>query len=197
MVGTAIVRQAANYRPDLLDCRHDPLLVLLAYGVACIACFATLDMAERQSQSEDPMARRQWRVLGACCLAAGIWALHFISTLALQAPVDIRYDVPMTGLSLLIALLTAWFAMNSLDRDEMRLGHYVQSALLTGLGIVLMHFAGMAGLKINANQFYEPVLTFTALAVTLGASLLVLSMGRFSAEAAAPCIWPASTPPAC
>ena len=165
-----------------LDCRHDPLLVLLAYGVACIACFATLDMAERQSQSEDPMARRQWRVLGACCLAAGIWALHFISTLALQTPVAVGYDVTMTGLSLLIALLTAWFAMNSLDRAEMHLGHYVQSALLTGLGIVLMHFAGMAGLQINAEQFYQPGLTLLALAVTLGASLLILSMGRYFSQ---------------
>lgn len=163
----------------ILDCRHDPLLVLLAYGVACIACYATLDMAERQSQSEDPTARRQWRVLGACCLAAGIWALHFVSTLALQAPVDVRYDVPMTGLSLLIGLLTAWFAMNSLDRSEMRLNHYAQAAIFTGLGLTLMHYAGMGGLHTSARQYYQPELSLISLAVTFGASLLMLLMARY------------------
>ena len=43
----------------VIDCRHEPFLVLLAYLVACAACFATLDMAERQSHSEDPTAHRQ------------------------------------------------------------------------------------------------------------------------------------------
>jgi NO-binding membrane sensor protein with MHYT domain len=62
--------------------------------VASAACFATLDMAERQSHCEDRLARRQWRILGACCLAGGIWAMHFISMLAFQAPLDIHYDLP-------------------------------------------------------------------------------------------------------
>src|SRR5690606_8849177 len=111
----------------VLDCRHEPFMVVLAYAVACAACFATLDMAERQCHSEDDAARRQWRMLGACCLAGGIWAMHFISMLAFQAPLEIHYDVPLTGLSLLIALLAAWLAMNTLDRSAMRPRHYLQA----------------------------------------------------------------------
>lgn len=78
----------------ILDCRHNPFLVLLAFTVASAACFATLGMAERQSHSEDPTARRQWRVLGACCLAGGIWAMHFISLLAFQTPLELHFDAP-------------------------------------------------------------------------------------------------------
>lgn len=162
----------------ILDCRHDPLLVLLAYGIACIACFATLDMTERQSQSEDPSARRQWRVLGACCLAAGIWALHFTSTLALQAPVEVRYDIPLTGLSLLVALLAAWLAMNSLDRVDMRPRHYVQGALLIGLGITAMHYVGMAALNTSARPYYHPELSLASLGIAIAASLAALLMAR-------------------
>ena len=58
----------------LLNCSHNPFLVLLAYLVACAAGFGTLDMAERVGHVEDPTARRHWRWLGAGCLAGGIWS---------------------------------------------------------------------------------------------------------------------------
>ena len=53
----------------LLNCSHNPFLVLLAYLVACAAGFGTLDMAERVGHVEAPTARRHWRWLGAGCLA--------------------------------------------------------------------------------------------------------------------------------
>ncbi|WP_194789371.1 putative bifunctional diguanylate cyclase/phosphodiesterase [Pseudomonas sp. UFMG81] len=164
----------------ILDCRHNPYLVLLAFAVACAACFATLDMAERQSHCEDRLARRQWRILGACCLAGGIWAMHFISMLAFQAPLEIHYDVPLTGLSLLIALLAAWLAMDSLDRGEMRLHHYLRTALFIGLGIGLMHYTGMAALQTTARQYYQGELLLASLAIAVATSLVALLLaGHF------------------
>ncbi|MEX5589275.1 putative bifunctional diguanylate cyclase/phosphodiesterase [Pseudomonas urmiensis] len=162
----------------VLDCRHEPFLVALAYLVVCAACFATLDMAERQSNSENLGARRQWRILGACCLAGGVWAMHFISMLAFRAPLEIHYDVPMTGLSLLIALLASWLAMNSLDRSEMRPRHYLQAAVFIGLGITLMHYVGMAALQISAQQYYQTHLLLVSLGIAIAASLVALLMAR-------------------
>ncbi|EJN36570.1 diguanylate cyclase (GGDEF) domain-containing protein [Pseudomonas sp. GM84] len=163
----------------VIDCRHEPLLILIAFAVASAACFATLDMAERQSHSEHPAAQRQWRMLGACCLAGGIWAMHFISMLAFQAPVEMHYDVSLTGLSLLIALVVAWMAMTSLDRIHMRLQHYLQSALLIGLGIILMHFVGMAALQTGAQQYYNTGLLLTCSAIALLTSLAALLLARY------------------
>ncbi|WP_085675271.1 MULTISPECIES: bifunctional diguanylate cyclase/phosphodiesterase [unclassified Pseudomonas] len=163
----------------VIDCRHEPLLILIAFAVASAACFATLDMAERQSHSEHPGAQRQWRMLGACCLAGGIWAMHFISMLAFQAPVEMHYDVSLTGLSLLIALLVAWMAMTSLDRIDMRLHHYLQSALLIGLGIILMHFVGMAALQTGAQQYYQTALLLSSTAIALLTSLAALLLARY------------------
>ncbi|MFJ4349173.1 putative bifunctional diguanylate cyclase/phosphodiesterase [Pseudomonas sp. NPDC089401] len=163
----------------VIDCRHEPLLILIAFAVASAACFATLDMAERQSHAEHPTAQRQWRVLGACCLAGGIWAMHFISMLAFQAPLEVHYDVSLTGLSLLIALVVAWLAMNSLDRIEMLPHHYLQSALLIGLGIVLMHFVGMAALQTGARQYYQTNLLLASAAIALLTSLAALLLARY------------------
>lgn len=163
----------------VIDCRHEPFLVLIAYVVACAACFATLDMAERQSHSEDPTAHRQWNMLGACCLAGGIWAMHFISMLAFQAPVEVHYDVSLTILSLLIALGVAWLAMHSLDRSQMRARHYLQSAVLIGLGIIVMHFVGMAALETGAQQYYQTTLLLASAAIALLTSLAALCLARY------------------
>ncbi|MGE8058777.1 putative bifunctional diguanylate cyclase/phosphodiesterase [Pseudomonas sp. NPDC089547] len=163
----------------VIDCRHEPLLVLLAYLVACAACFATLDMVERQSHSEDPTAHRQWKMLGACCLAGGIWAMHFISMLAFQAPVEVHYDVSLTVLSLLIALAVAWLAMQSLDRRQMRAHHLLPSAILIGLGIVLMHFVGMAAMETGARQYYQTGLLLACIAIALLTSLAALCLARY------------------
>ncbi|MEO9243500.1 putative bifunctional diguanylate cyclase/phosphodiesterase [Pseudomonas inefficax] len=163
----------------VIDCRHEPFLVLLAYLVACAACFATLDMAERQSHSEDPTAHRQWNMLGACCLAGGIWAMHFISMLAFQAPVEVHYDASLTILSLLIALAVAWLAMHSLDRSQMRTHHYLQSAVLIGLGIILMHFVGMAAMETGARQYYQTGLLLASATIALLTSLTALCLARY------------------
>ncbi|PRW95784.1 diguanylate phosphodiesterase, partial [Pseudomonas fragi] len=99
----------------LLNCSHNPFLVLLAYLVACAAGFGTLDMAERVGHVEDPTAQRHWRWLGAGCLAGGIWSTHFISMLAFQAPIAIHYELFMTFASLLIALIASLIAMQTLS----------------------------------------------------------------------------------
>ncbi len=162
----------------ILDCRHEPVLLVVAFGVAIAACFATLDMVERLSHGEDPMAHRRWRLLGACCLAGGIWAMHFISMLAFQAPLEIHYDVSLTGLSLLIALVAAWLAMSSLDRQHMRPRHYLQGAVLIGLGIVSMHFVGMAALQTGAQQYYQSGLLLACVTIAILTSLAALLLAH-------------------
>ncbi|KPB76569.1 GGDEF domain/EAL domain protein [Pseudomonas syringae pv. maculicola] len=80
----------------LVDCSHNLFLVALAYGVACAACFATLDIADRVIHVDATRSRRVWKALGALCLAGGMWAMHFISMLAFQAPLKIFYDLTIT-----------------------------------------------------------------------------------------------------
>ncbi|MHC6224396.1 putative bifunctional diguanylate cyclase/phosphodiesterase [Pseudomonas sp. X10] len=163
----------------ILDCRHNAFLVMLAYAVACAGCFATLDMAERQSHSEHHSSRRQWRVLGAFCLASGIWAMHFISLLAFEVPIETHYDVTLTGMSLLIALLAAWLAMNTLNRSELRPRHYLQTAVIIGLGITVMHYVGMAALQTGARQYYQVGLLLASLAIAITTSLVALLLARY------------------
>ncbi|MFP3525487.1 MHYT domain-containing protein, partial [Pantoea sp. SIMBA_072] len=93
--------------------------------------------------------------------------------------VEVHYDVSLTILSLLIALGVAWLAMYSLERTQMRMHHFVQSAVLIGLGIILMHFVGMAALETGAVQYYQTGLLLASGAIALLTSLAALCLARY------------------
>lgn len=158
----------------ILDCSHNPFLVLLAYLVACTASFATLDMTERVGNVEKTASRRLWRWVGAGCLAGGIWSMHFISMLAFQVPIEIHYHLPTTVLSLLFALTASWLAMHTLSHPDLSFRQYLQAAVWIGLGIAIMHYVGMAALRSNATIYYQPALFALSILIAIGASLAAL-----------------------
>ncbi|AZF30826.1 Sensory box/GGDEF family protein [Pseudomonas sp. R4-35-07] len=163
----------------LLNCSHNPFLVLLAYLVACAAGFGTLDMAERVGHVEDPTARRRWCWLGAGCLAGGIWSTHFISMLAFQAPVAIHYELLMTFASLVIALIASLFAMQTLSHAHLRLHQYLLASVWMGLGIALMHYVGMSAMRSQAQAYFDSGLLMASVAIAIGASLAALLLSSY------------------
>jgi diguanylate cyclase (GGDEF)-like protein len=158
----------------LLECSHNPLLVCLAYLVACAASFATLDIAERVGHVENISARIRWRSLGALCLAVGIWAMHFISMLSFQTPLEMHYDLPVTVISLMIALIAGMVAMEALSHNQLTLAKYLLAALFIGLGIASMHYVGMSAMRSHATQYYEPVRFFASIVIAILSSLAAL-----------------------
>lgn len=163
----------------LLNCSHNPFLVLLAYLVACAAGFGTLDMAERVGHVEDPTARRRWRWLGASCLAGGIWSTHFISMLAFQAPIAIHYELLMTFVSLVIAFIASLFAMRTLSHAHLRFHQYLLASVWMGLGIALMHYVGMSAMRSQAQVYFQSGLFVASIAIAMGASLAALLLSSY------------------
>eukprot|EP01133_Synstelium_polycarpum_P016953 gene16953-20166_t len=163
----------------LLNCSHNPFLVLLAYVVACAAGFGTLDMAERVGHVDNPKAQRHWRWVGAGCLAGGIWSTHFISMLAFQAPIAIHYELIMTFASLLIALIAALFAMQTLSHPRLRAHQYVLASVWMGLGIALMHYVGMSAMRSEAGVYFETGLFLASVLIAIGASLAALLLSLY------------------
>jgi diguanylate cyclase (GGDEF)-like protein len=148
--------------------------MLLAYLVACAGCFATLDMAERASHAEKAESQRIWRLVGTACLAGGIWAMHFIGMLAFEAPIEIHYALPITLVSLLIALLAAWLVMHTLSQLHQNLWQYLKASICIGLGIAAMHYVGMGAMRSEALASFEPTLFSLSIVIAMAASLAML-----------------------
>ena len=163
----------------ILNCTHDPFLVLLAYLVACVGCFATLDMAERVAHAEKSASKTLWRWVGSGCLAGGIWAMHFVAMLAFQTPIDLHYQLPVTVFSLTIALLAAWLAMHTLSLPDLSLQRCIKASIGIGLGIATMHYVGMTAMHSNAEVYYHPGLFALSIAIAIGAALAALLLAWY------------------
>jgi NO-binding membrane sensor protein with MHYT domain len=87
-------------------------LVLLSYVVAVLASHVTLSLAQRLRPTDGARATHQplywpWIVGGAFSMGIGIWSMHFIGMLAFDLPVQVVYDLRLTAMSYVIAVVVS------------------------------------------------------------------------------------------
>src|ERR1700676_531581 len=102
-------------------------LVLLSLVVAITASYVALDMTSRVVASRGHKSGPFWLAGGAAAMGCGIWSMHFIGMLSFRMPMPVSYDLPITGLSLLIAVVASWLALHLTSRSTLG-----RSSLLTG-----------------------------------------------------------------
>ena len=178
MSALALFNPPASDQMALLDCSHDPLLVVLAYLIASAAGFTALNMAERVSVSSG-LGRELWRWLGAWALGGGIWSMHFVAMLAFNVPLALTYDLPITLLSLLIAIIVSYVVMLVIGRPELRPWQTLTAAIVAGCGIAAMHYTGMAAIRSAASQHYDPRLFGLSILIAILASLAALLLAGY------------------
>ena len=143
---------------------YSPALVSISLFVAILASFTALDLTGRIATAQG-RAKHFWMAGGALAMGVGIWSMHFIGMLAFTLPVELGYDVAITALSLLIAILSSGFALWLVSQPQLRAWQLAFGALVMGTGISAMHYTGMAALRMQPGIDYDPTL--------FGASLLI------------------------
>ena len=129
---------------------YNPSLVLVSLGVAILASYTALGMANRVRASNGLPAARYWLAGGALAMGIGIWSMHFVGMLAFNLPIPMGYDLPLTVLSLGIAIGCSAFALWIVCKDELPWRRLIAGALLMGVGIAAMHYLGMAAMRMAA-----------------------------------------------
>jgi diguanylate cyclase len=152
---------------------YDPELVALSAVVAIIASYTALDLAGRVSESKGTSSRI-WLLGGAFSMGTGIWAMHFIAMLAFHLPVPLAYDVPINLLSWLIAMLVSGVALFVVRRPTMSGGYLSIGAALMGVGICVMHYTGMAAMRMSPPIKYDPALFIASVIIAIAASMAAL-----------------------
>ncbi|MDH0099043.1 EAL domain-containing protein [Ectopseudomonas hydrolytica] len=163
----------------LLDCSHDPWLVLLSYAIATGGSLCTLIITQHLQQVQRRSMRLAWGLVGGLCLAGGIWSMHFIGMLAFQAPVAIAYDLATTLLSLLVALAAALLALYCMAMPNPGLSRQLLAAVIIGLGISAMHYSGMAAIRSPAEAYYQGDLFALSVGIAISASFAALLLNRY------------------
>ncbi len=126
---------------------YDPFLVLLSFSIATIASYVAFDMSSHLRKPMTLVFRVLWLLGGAFGMGAGIWSMHFIGMLAFIMPMQMSYDVFWTGLSMIVAIVTATIALILFTIKKPKVRHYLLSGIVLGIAIATMHYTGMRGMN--------------------------------------------------
>src|SRR5215472_10620910 len=91
----------------VLNCvvyEHDLRLVVLAAAVCTLASFTAISLLHHVRRSSGQM-RLTWLTVSATATGFGIWATHFIAMLAFSPGIPSAYNIALTSLSLVAAIL--------------------------------------------------------------------------------------------
>lgn len=150
---------------------HDYTFVLVAALVCLAGSAITLQLYNRaRRHSRD---RELWTLLAGVAGGTAIWSTHFIGMLGFNPPVEHAYTPLMTLVSLGAAILFTIAGLRIAVSATSQAGYAAGGAVL-GLGICVMHFLGMAGLRVAGTIDYDPFLVLTALAFGVLFSMLAI-----------------------
>lgn len=157
--------------------QHNGWLVVLALIVAVCASYTSLDLGRRSRHSAVAM-RKYWLGAASLALGGGIWAMHFVAMLAFQMPgMSMSYDAALTALSFALAVGFTGLGFATFSQDAVTLPRLVMAGALMALGIVAMHYVGMAAMQVSAHVAYNVrwVLLSIFIAITAAIASLLLA----------------------
>jgi len=152
---------------------YDPYLVALSILVAGFASYTALDLGGRVALAQGP-THPIWLAAAALTMGAGIWSMHFVAMLAFMLPTPVSYDVGLTVLSLLLAILGTSGCFYAISRPGAWRLRLLLSGVFMGFGILAMHYTGMAAMRGPVELSYDPLWLALSVIVAVGAATVAL-----------------------
>ncbi|MFE7765530.1 MHYT domain-containing protein [Streptomyces sp. NPDC057438] len=120
-------------------------------------------------------SRRNWLLTAASAIGTGIWTMHFVAMLGFGVGgTEIRYDVPLTILSLLVAMTVVCGGVFAVGYSRDRGRALLLGGLTTGLGVASMHYLGMAAVRLHGAVTYDPPLVALSVVIAVVAATAAL-----------------------
>lgn len=148
----------------------DTNLVVLSVLIAMFGSFTALSHAERMRESQGYQATA-WMAAGGLTLGMAVWSMHFIGMLAFHLPIPLAYDSYLTFLSVLPAVAAAMLGFYLLRSPVLHLRKIIIGGFFMGIGIALMHYTGMAALRMQPAISYDPLLFALSIAIAIIAAI--------------------------
>jgi diguanylate cyclase (GGDEF)-like protein/PAS domain S-box-containing protein len=157
---------------------HDWRLLVLAVAICLLSSGVAVSILYRALATT---GRVRWAWLGLEAVAAGfgIWATHFIAMLAFHPGVPVAFDLGLTLLSLLLAIVITGAGFALALRELGTWGIALGGAVVGG-GVAAMHYTGMAALELPGRISWSPdlVVTSVVLGVALASAAILVALKR-------------------
>ncbi|MER5398520.1 MHYT domain-containing protein [Streptomyces sp. NPDC002599] len=145
-----------------------------AYVMACVGSALGLRCVVRTVHHE-PGWRLGWLALGASALGCGIWTMHFIAMTGFSvAETPVTYDVPLTVLSLAVAIVVVSAGVFIVGHRGATRAALTVGGSITGLGVATMHYLGMFAMQLNGELSYNAFTVTLSVIIALVAAIAAL-----------------------
>jgi NO-binding membrane sensor protein with MHYT domain len=147
----------------------------LGFLMSCLGSFLGLRCATR-ARAHQGRSRVRWLLLAAVSIgAAGIWTMHFIAMLGFTIPGEpISYNVPITILSLLVAVGIVFTGLLIVGMGQVGWHSLLAAGIITGAGVAIMHYLGMAAMRMPGRVTYDPGLMVLSVVIAIVAATAAL-----------------------
>ena len=130
---------------------------IAAFLLAFLGSFLGLLCTGRARSAKTRGRRNRWLMIAAFSIGgAAIWLMHFTAMLGFDVPASpVRFDATLTTVSLVLCVLTVGVGLMVVGHGRRSLGKTVVAGVLTGAGVVAMHYTGMAGLHVSGELVFD------------------------------------------
>jgi NO-binding membrane sensor protein with MHYT domain len=150
------------------------LTPVLSYLMACVGAALGLRCTLRALAATGP-SRRNWLLTAAAAIGSGIWTMHFIAMFGFSVDgTELRYDVPLTLLSLVMAIAVVGVGVFVVGYGRNRGRSLLLGGLATGLGVAAMHYTGMAAVRMHGEVSYQPGAVALSVLIAVAAATAAL-----------------------
>jgi NO-binding membrane sensor protein with MHYT domain len=145
---------------------------VLSYGLSVLGSFLGLLCAVRAREAQTTGRRTWWMGLAAWAIGGtAIWTMHFTAMLGFKVSgTQIRYDVPLTVLSALIAVAVVGIGLVIVGFGRVSWPRIILGGLFAGLGVAGMHYLGMGAMRMRGKVDYAPSLVAASVVIAVVAA---------------------------
>ncbi len=154
---------------------YGALTPVLGYALSTLGCFLGLRCTTR-ARALHGAQRARWLLLAALSIATtGIWVMHFVAMLGFTIPGQtITYDVPVTILSMLIALAVVFVGLLIVGFGSTGWWTLALGGLIIGCGVASMHYVGMAAMRMPDTMGYDSTVVVLSVLIAVVAGTAAL-----------------------
>ena len=145
---------------------------IAAYLLAFLGSFFGLLCTARARDARTRSRRTRWLGIAAFSIGGGaIWLMHFAAMLGFDVPDSpVRFDIMMTVTSMVVAVVAVGLGLLIVGHGKRSFPKVLAAGLLTGGGVLAMHYSGMEGMHVAGSMHYNLALVIASAVIAVVAS---------------------------
>jgi diguanylate cyclase len=159
---------------------HNLSLVGLAAVICVLATLTAINLLHHARKSNGRM-RLVWLAVSAISTGFGIWGTHFVAMLAFTPGIPNGYNIVLTIVSLVAAILLTGAGLAISLIPNWRPAPWLAGMIVAG-GIAAMHFTGMAAFNVGGIILWDTPLVVASIVIAAVVGAIALPVGLHGTE---------------